>query len=164
MSVYHGVPKNHQPRTSPVSEESLASLPTAKISHPRPTASSLKALPPGPASKTKLFTQEELAVLPNDALDRQKRKQQAKKAKKRRLATEKTEGELLLGFLGMDIEEPESVTQETVPVVSSRKVKKKAKRNKPPTTSMELDEEEKKEADFANFLATMEEDQKDEEL
>ncbi|WVR03890.1 hypothetical protein IAU60_000889 [Kwoniella sp. DSM 27419] len=131
---------------------------------------------------TKLFTPDELAVLPEGVLDRQKAKQAAKKAKKRRAAAERTEGELMLGFMGMDVEEPEANLEEIddgviagVGTVQSRKSKKEKKKVKKAQEAaqrragadadggMDMDDDQKKEADFANFLANMGADS-DEEL
>ena len=110
---------------------------------------------------TKLFTPEELSVLPAGLLDRHKLKQQTKKAKKRRQAAERTEGDLMLDFMGMVVEEPVPDNQ-TRAKLSSRSVKKakkakkannEAKLNK--ALDMEVDEDIRKERDFANFLATI---------
>lgn len=87
-------------------------------------------------------------MLPKDMLNRHRAKQQAKKAKKRRVASQRTEDELLLGFMGMGVEEPESV--EPAPRPERKKAKKIAK-----PVQMEVDEDVRKEGDFANFLATM---------
>lgn len=103
----------------------------------------------------KLFTPEELNVLPMAALNRQKLKQQAKKAKKRRVTAEKTEGELMLGFMGMGVEEPEPEPVESAPRLSIRKMKKAKKQAEKPVVAMEVDDESRKVADFANLLSTM---------
>ena len=109
---------------------------------------------PPAMTATRLFTSEELAVLPIDMLDRQKLKRQAKKAKKRFIATQKTEAELMLGFIGMDVEESESDLEESAPRIPVRKAKK-AKKKASKSTPMEVDEELRKEADFAESLATI---------
>ena len=109
------------------------------------------------ADPTKLFMPEELALLP-PTLDRQKQKAQAKKAKKRRAAAERTEGELLLGFMGMDVDE--EMYNEPPPRPSGKKARQEkkaaaaaAKRAAAPT--MQVDTEAQKEADFAKFLSNM---------
>lgn len=111
-------------------------------------------------SDTKLFTPEELATLPVGVLDRQKLKQQAKKAKRRRAEVEKTEGDLMLGFMDIGIGEREIEPELDLVRPSARKIKKakkaaaKARQMQRPS-EMEVDEEAKKEADFASFLANV---------
>ncbi|WVQ78714.1 hypothetical protein IAT38_000801 [Cryptococcus sp. DSM 104549] len=140
-------------------------LPRAPLHHPS-------------AQPTRLFTQEELAVLPSNLLDRNKLKSQAKKAKKRRAAAERTEGELMAGFIDMDMDEPEAMVEElpSVPEQRSKKEKRKEKkaaesnarreqrREEAEAQEMEMDEDAKKEKEFANFLANMGADDSDEEL
>lgn len=109
-------------------------------------------------------------------LDRQKAKQAAKKAKKRQMEREKTEGELMFGMLGMDVE---GKAGELVPGTVERKNKKERKREKrraelearkwagtyeapkkekkAPAAGMlvddtEVDMEKQKEAEFERFL------------
>ncbi len=112
-----------------------------------------------PTGDTKLFTPEELTVLPSDLLNRNKLKQLAKKAKKRRMETERTEAELMLGFMGMGVEEPHTELEDIAPRISHRQLKKAKRRGAKPVVLkpavMEVDEELSKEADFANFLANM---------
>lgn len=125
---------------------------------------------PQTAQAHKLFTTEELAVLPAGVLDRKKAKSLAKKAKKRRAAVERTEGELMAGFMDMDMEEPEAreemEMQMQMPTFEqkSKKDKRKAKKEtqakqRKETTKMvaemEIDEDARKEAEFASFLANM---------
>lgn len=116
-----------------------------------------------------LFTKEELAVLSPGVIDRAKLKQQAKKAKKRQQAQAKTEGELMYGMMGMDVEhqEPISISEAKVSARQLKKDKKRArdakmrqemqaaKAQKSDAGGMELDEDQKKEADFAAFLANV---------
>ena len=104
----------------------------------------------------KLFTSEELAVLPADVLGRQRLKQQAKKAKKRRAAMEKTEDELMFGFMGMAVEAPLAAKDDDIPRVIRKKVKKARKVIQlRQVIAMETDDESRKEAEFANFLSNM---------
>lgn len=108
------------------------------------------------ANPSRLFTPEELALLPSSALDRQKLKQQAKKAKKRRAAAERTEGELLLGFMDMEVDEEAQLDPAPRPSgKKARQEKKAAKRAAPPPPPMQVDPEAQKEADFAKFLSNM---------
>jgi len=118
-------------------------------------------------SKAKLFTQDELAVLPDGLLDRQRQKQLAKKAKKKRLAAGRTEDELMAGFLGMGVDEAEQaavIEVERPSKKAMRKEKKKAQKVVHRPTNAEMDAEARKEADFANFLQTVGEDDMDEDL
>ena len=116
-----------------------------------------------------LFTKEELAVLSPGVIDRSKLKQQAKKAKKRQMAQAKTEGELMYGMMGMDVE-PQEPIDISEAKVSARQLKKDKKRARDARMkqemlaarapakdagSMELDVDQKKEADFAAFLANV---------
>ena len=129
---------------------------------------------PAGLSLVPMFTKEELAVLPPGVIDRQKLKQQAKKAKKRQEAKEKTEGELMYGMMGMDVEQQEPIEYVPPPRLSAKQLRKekaraRAAREKEASRAalssakdstsggMELDEDpdRKKEADFANFLATV---------
>ena len=118
-----------------------------------------------------LFTKEELAVLSPGVIDRSKLKQQAKKAKKRQMAQAKTEGELMYGMMGMDVEHQEPLDISNEAKISARQLKKDKKRarearskqelqaakaQKPRDTgAMEMDMDHKKEADFAAFLANV---------
>lgn len=118
-----------------------------------------------------LFTKEELAILPPSVVDRAKLKQQAKKAKKRQIAQAKTDGELMYGMMGMDVEPPAPVQVEE-PKMSNRQLRKMQKKArdarvraemqgatkaKPKASAgdMEVDLDRKKEADFAAFLANV---------
>lgn len=152
--------------------------PRRYVSRPLPIASTLQSPPlaaPGAIirkapldSTAKLFTADEIAVLPEGLLDRQRQKQLAKKAKKKRLAAGKTEDELMAGFLDMGVEEQEHIPFVEVERPSKkalRKEKKKAQKvviNRP--TDAEMDAEARKEADFASFLQTVGEDDMDEDL
>ncbi|WWC87786.1 uncharacterized protein L201_002678 [Kwoniella dendrophila CBS 6074] len=144
----------------------------------------------GGIQRNRLFTSEELAVLPSGILDRTKAKAALKKAKKRKMAIEKTEGELMLGFMDMDVEEPQAELHELdeneieigvykgegVLSRKSKKEKRKEKKAKEIQQRREqksvfemdqdigMDEEDKKEKDFANFLSNMGADESDEEL
>ena len=110
---------------------------------------------------TRLFTADEMAVLPEGLLDRQRQKQLAKKAKKKRAAAERTEGELMVGFLGMDVEEqiPEMDTDmgdaQRPSKKQMRKEKKKAQKAIERPSEAEMDAEARQEADFASFLHTV---------
>lgn len=125
---------------------------------------------PAGISLNPMFTKEELAVLPAGVLGRHKLKQQAKKAKKRQEAKEKTEGELMYGMMGMDVEQQEPINYVPPPRLSAKQIRKdkqraKAAREKEAKRAessaaaggMEMDEDidRKKEADFANFLANV---------
>ncbi|OCF32294.1 nuclear GTP-binding protein [Kwoniella heveanensis BCC8398] len=151
-------------------------------------------LPRQPAFQpNKLFTSEELAMMPEGVLDRQKAKQAAKKAKKKRAAAERTEGELMLGFMGMDVEEPQAQVEEIdtpsaeregfgypVREVLSKKSKKEKRKEKKVQQNaqrraeravmdqddddMGMDDDQRQEADFANFLSNMGANGSDEEL
>jgi len=70
------------------------------------------------------------------------------------MATEKTQDELMLGSMGIGMDEPEPELEESGLRVTTKKMKKAMKKIVKPT-AMEVDEEVQKEADFANFLATM---------
>ncbi|KAK6907257.1 nuclear GTP-binding protein [Kwoniella mangroviensis CBS 8886] len=166
-------------RPPPIASSSTSSFPIQPV---LPRQSGLQ--------NNRLFTAEELAVLPAGMLDRSKAKAAMKKAKKRRAAVERTEGELMLGFMGMDVEEPmaelEEITSGTerdmmggersVLSKKSKKEKRKAKKDKEnqqkrQNKTMDMDEEMdgededgRKEKDFANFLANMGADDSDEEL
>lgn len=156
------------------------------IGRPRPVASATTAststyVPPPPVytnalqrpagiSLNPMFTKEELAVMPAGVIDRAKLKHQAKKAKKRQAAKEKTEGELMYGMMGMDVEHQDPVEYVPPPRLSAKQMRKEKQRARaarekqqqaatrpvaPAAGGMELDEDpdRKKEADFANFLA-----------
>ncbi|ORX33638.1 P-loop containing nucleoside triphosphate hydrolase protein [Kockovaella imperatae] len=116
---------------------------------------------------SKMFTAEELAMLPPSILDRQKSKSQAKKAKKRLAAAERTEGELMVGFMDMGIERQAI----DVPSLPSKKQKMRAKKAKAQAERLrqlpsdrEADEAARKEQDFAKFLSTVGDVDVDEEL
>ena len=107
-------------------------------------------------SAAKLFTPEELAVLPEGVLDRQKQKQLAKKAKKKRAVAERTEDELMFGFMDMGVEEPKK--DQDADFKPSKKTLRKQKKNPKVVerpTEREMDEEARKEAEFAKFLANV---------
>jgi nuclear GTP-binding protein len=109
------------------------------------------------ADPSRLFTADELALLPAAALDRQKLKAQAKKAKKRRAAAERTEGELLLGFMDMEVDEQQAQF-DAPPRPSGKKArqeKKAAAAKRAPAPVMQVDPEVQKEEDFAKFLSNM---------
>lgn len=175
-------PTSHRDALPPASSSSLN--PFATSSTAVSTTGSYMPLKAA-ADAARLFTREEMANLPPSVIDRQKLKQQAKKAKKRKVAAEKTEGELMYGFMGMDVQEQEPVAElddEAIRRISSgkkaRREKKKARAAGRPVPSkgaqgraqksqngmemegedgggMMLDEDAKKEADFANFLANV---------
>lgn len=96
---------------------------TASFGFPS-TASTTSSSRPN-LNPTKLFTSEELSILPSGVLDRQKAKQAAKKAKKRQMEKERTEGELMNGILGMEVEQTEPIV-----LAQERKNKKERKREK----------------------------------
>lgn len=112
-----------------------------------------------------MFTKEELAVLPAGVIDRQKLKQQAKKAKKRQAAKEKTEGELMYGMMGMDVEHQEPVEYVPPPRLSAKQMRKEKKRARDAREKqaartaggmeLDVDLDRKKEEDFASFLANV---------
>lgn len=133
------------------------------------SASLIRKQPTSNASR--LFTADELAVLPDGLLDRQRQKQLAKKAKKKRMAAGKTENELMAGFLDMGVDEDlHAGIDVQVPVVrptkkALRKEKKKAQKvERPGASEIEMDPEAKREADFASFLQQVGDDDMDEEL
>ncbi|GMK59070.1 hypothetical protein CspeluHIS016_0700850 [Cutaneotrichosporon spelunceum] len=113
------------------------------------------------ADPTRLFTSEERAALPTLAGDKRKAKKEAKKAKKRRAAAEQTEGELLLGFMGMDVDEVAYAGHEPEPVKTAkqRRVEKKEREVRQVRQVREVDVQAAKERDFASFLAAMGEDE-----
>lgn len=143
-------------------------LPIASIPQSPPLSLATTIVRKAPVdSKAKLFTQDELAVLPDGLLDRQRQKQLAKKAKKKRLAAGRTEDELMAGFLGMGVDEAEQaavIEFERPSKKAMRKEKKKAQKVVHRPTNAEMDAEARKEADFANFLQTVGEDDMDEDL
>ena len=143
-------------------------LPIASIPQSPPLSLATTIVRKAPVdSKAKLFTQDELAVLPDGLLDRQRQKQLAKKAKKKRLAAGRTEDELMAGFLGMGVDEAEQaavIEVERPSKKAMRKEKKKAQKVVHRPTNAEMDAEARKEADFANFLQTVGEDDMDEDL
>ncbi|BEI82089.1 hypothetical protein CcaverHIS002_0212490 [Cutaneotrichosporon cavernicola] len=106
------------------------------------------------ADPTRLFTAEERAALPTMSGDKQKAKKEAKKAKKRRAAAEQTEGELLLGFMGMDVDE---TAYEPPKTAKQRRIEKKER--KEVREVRQVDVQVAKERDFASFLAAMGEDE-----
>lgn len=130
---------------------------------------------------TKLFTSEELSVLPLSVLSRQKLKQQVKRDKKRRTAAERTEGELMLDFMDMGVSaqqralnEARAREEEETRTVGTKRMKREKKREKERQRKMQskaapgpekshdvapMDEEmggeDEKEAEFASFLKSM---------
>lgn len=140
-----------------MSEDDSPQLPlrTLPIASDEPTAIRAR---PGQNLNARLFTAEELAVLPDGVLDRQKQKQLAKKAKKRKAAAGRTEDELMLGFMDMGVEEPQPDMEEAFR--PSRKAMKKQKKKAQKVvierpTEKQMDDEARKEAEFANFLANV---------
>lgn len=149
---------------------SMPMSPSSSVSSPRSLRDSLSP-PPRPAGSlgfgngayparaaadpARLFAPEELAHAPQTAMQRQKAKKAEKKAKKRRAAAEQTEGELLLGFMDMDVEEPGEEME--APVLKTARQKREERKAKKPRVQAPIvvDEEAKKEDDFAKFLATM---------
>ena len=132
------------------------------------TSSSLIRKQPA-AHAARLFTADELAILPEGLLDRQRQKQLAKKAKKKRMAAGQTENELMAGFLDMGVDENLHAGIDVPPAARPtkkelRKEKKKAQRVEKPAPRMEVDPEAKREADFASFLQQVGDDDMDEEL
>jgi nuclear GTP-binding protein len=107
------------------------------------------------ADPTKLFTPEELALMPA-SMDRARLKAQAKKAKKRRAAAERTETELLGGFMDMEVDN--AMYNESAPRLSGKKArleKKAAVAKRAPAPAPVLNPEAQKEAEFAKFLSNM---------
>lgn len=154
-------------RPMPVASEAPRALPSAFV--PRRTEVA-------PTSVARMFTAEELATLPPGVLDKQRNKQLAKKAKRQRAAVERTEGELMLGFdrMGMDEDAQGNAAAEAEESFNrlSKKQKRKeklvrqknaakaaAKRQKDQEASMEVEDESvmerRKEQDFANFLSQL---------
>lgn len=144
--------------------------PVPPISQPGPSSiSPATTTPLRRGTHNPLFTKEELAVLSPGVIDRSKLKQQAKKAKKRQMAQAKTEGELMYGMMGMDVEpqEPIDISEAKVSARQLKKDKKRARDSRlkqemlaarapaKDAGSMELDVDQKKEADFAAFLANV---------
>jgi nuclear GTP-binding protein len=146
--------------------------PVPLYTQPGPSSqSSASIVPLRRGNHNPLFTKEELAVLSPGVIDRSKLKQQAKKAKKRQMAQAKTEGELMYGMMGMDVEHQEPLDISNEAKVSARQLKKDKKRARdaklrqemqaakaqarPVDGGMELDVDQKKEADFAAFLANV---------
>lgn len=111
------------------------------------------------ADPARLFTADELAFAPQTSMQRQRAKKAEKKAKKRRAAAEQTEGELLLGFMDMDVEEGEEAVE---PVKTAKQKREERKAKKPRGEPAPVDEEKQKEDDFAKFLATMGAEEDDE--
>nr|ODO02467.1 nuclear GTP-binding protein [Cryptococcus depauperatus CBS 7855] len=153
---------------SDAGSDSFRPLPPPNTLRPQPSAVPLRyPNQPQTAQINKMFTPEELAVLGPGLIDRKKQKNEAKKAKKQRAAIKRTEGELMAGFLEMDMDEREA--QEETHVVSkepqrSKKEKRREKKQvevqlrreaKKADAEMEIDNETRKEADFANFLANI---------
>jgi nuclear GTP-binding protein len=137
-----------------------APIPVAPDSPPLSVAPSITRR--GPVTNAaRLFTADELAVLPEGLLDRQRQKQLAKKAKKKRAAAGLTEAELMAGFVGMDVEEqdPEMDAEmgeaQRPSKKQMRKEKKKAQKVVQRPTEAEMDAEARQEADFASFLHTV---------
>ena len=146
-----------------------APIPVAPDSPPLSVAPSITRR--GPVTNAaRLFTADELAVLPEGLLDRQRQKQLAKKAKKKRAAAGLTEAELMAGFVGMDVEEQDPEMDAEMGEVQRpskkqvRKEKKKAQKVEKPAPRIEVDPEAKREADFASFLQQVGDDDMDEEL
>ena len=144
--------------------------PVPLTSQPGPSSiSPATTIPLRRGTHNPLFTKEELAVLSPGVIDRSKLKQQAKKAKKRQMAQTKTEGELMYGMMGMDVEpqEPIDISEAKVSARQLKKDKKKARDARlkqemlaarapaKDAGGMELDVDQKKEADFAAFLANV---------
>jgi len=146
-------------------------LPVASSAYTDPSPGEPSTLDPLKRRSTHnpLFTKEELAILPASVVDRAKLKNQAKKAKKRQMAQAKTEGELMYGMMGMDVE-PQAPAQVEQPKISNRQLRKMQKRArdararaetqgvpkaKASAGGMEVDGDRKKEADFAAFLANV---------
>lgn len=116
------------------------------------------------AHASRLFTAEERAMLPATALDRQRAKQAAKKDKKRRAAAERTEGELLLGFMDMDVDHGEAEEEAELQYQQARLSGKKGRQEKKAAAAAakraaapvpQVTAEAQREADFASFLANM---------
>lgn len=155
------------------SSESAAAMPVDADIVPQtqpsavPVASSFHHLdilqprnPSAAAHPSRLFTASELAVLPADQMfDRQKLKQQAKKAKKRAAIAAKTEDDLVFGFDFMGVsheDDGDEIEVETVKAKRTKKEKAKPKpAPKPAAEVMAIDEEAKKESDFAAFLQSV---------
>ena len=136
----------------------IAYRPPSLATAPTPIQSSIvKPVLPAFGTAAKLFTPDELSVLPSGMLDRQKAKQAAKKAKKRRAAAERTEDELTLGFMGMDVEEPTAELEEIHTRASHKKARKEKAARPVPAAKLAPAPtvEQKKEADFASFLASV---------
>jgi len=143
-------------------------LPIASTPQSPPLSAATTIVRKAPLDSTaKLFTPDELAVLPDGLLDRQRQKQLAKKAKKKRLAAGRTEDELMAGFLGMGVDEADqavAIEAERPSKKALRKEKKKAQKVVHRPTDAEMDAEARKEADFASFLQQVGEDDMDEDL
>ncbi|KAL1410362.1 nuclear GTP-binding protein nug1 [Vanrija albida] len=157
----------------------LRPMPTPRFPAPQQQAIAA-AYMPAPAQRVadpaRLFTSAELAHAP--ALDRARQKAAAKKAKKRQAIAEKTEAELLGGFIGMDMDNGAMYNDDAAPTIKTAKQKREDKKAaakaraqaaqsaRAPAAEMELEggAETKKEADFASFLASMGAEDSDEEL
>lgn len=138
-------------------------LPVATTPDSPPLSSTAPLTRKGPANNiARMYTAEELALLPPGLLHRQKQKQLAKKAKKKRAAAGLTEAELMAGFVTMDVEERAGDEMDEEPVRLSKKQLLKEKKRKQKAqkvverpTDAEMDAEARREADFANFLNTV---------
>ncbi|ODN97413.1 nuclear GTP-binding protein [Cryptococcus wingfieldii CBS 7118] len=159
-------------------------LPTATTVEPAAAAAAVAPalrypVQPSHAQANKLFTPEELLVLP-PSLSGKKAKKDAKKAKKRKAAVERTEGELMAGFMEMDMEEQRDDDGAGLSTVSglNQRSKKDKRREKKEAQDKQRREQKKaqeemeveanpeirQEADLANFLANMGAEGSDEEL
>lgn len=165
MVTSHGLTFS-EPAEMPVDEDVIVPQSTTSAAPIASTSyhhmDTLQPRNPGAAAHpSRLFTASELAVLPADQMfDRQKLKQQAKKAKKRAAVAAKTEDDLVFGFDFMGVsheDEEDAIEVETVKPKRSKKEKAKAKASaaKPVPAVMEIDEDTKKENDFAAFLQTV---------
>ena len=149
------VPSTHpyvQPRLDSDSEagDEDDDIALSPMEAPKPATNVSTAL----SRKARMFTQEELAVLPESVLDPHKSKAQAKKAKRRRAAAERTEGDLLLGFMDMGVERPTDTP--SLPTkkqkMRAKKARTQAERVRALPSDREADEAARKEEDFARFL------------
>lgn len=149
----------------------LRPMPAPRFPAPQQQAAG-SAYMPAPAQRVadpaRLFTAAELASGP--ALDRARQKAAAKKAKKRQAIAERTEAELLGGFIGMDVDNGAHYNDDApAPTIKTAKQKRDDKKAaaklraqaaqaaRAPAPEMELDRgtETKNEAEFASFLASM---------
>ena len=109
-------------------------------------------------STARLFTSEELAMLPPSVLNRQRTKAQARKAKKRQAAAERTEGELMIDFMDMGLER-RAVDQYALPSkkqkAKAKKARDQAERIRALPSDREADDQTLKELEFAKFLSNV---------